>query len=169
MNEIFDMWYWDVQHADVIRWSMVRQYTFTAIYFVSWLGTKWTPSPYLCHYTHKSWQGKKFVLQNLHTHCGAHPVSHGMGTRKFFSWVKWLGCKSEHSPPPKAEVTDEWNGLCFPICLHDLHGVSFTIVDICMLHVCRPCTSFTIVAYSSAVCHMLLSISNINFTLKYFA
>jgi hypothetical protein len=35
MNERFGMQYRDVQRADVIKWSMVHQYTFTTIYFVS--------------------------------------------------------------------------------------------------------------------------------------
>jgi len=51
VSEIFGMRYRDVQHAGVIRWSMVHQYMFTTIYS-QLIGTKWKSSPHLCHCIH---------------------------------------------------------------------------------------------------------------------
>jgi len=50
---------------------------------------------------------------------GAHPASSPKGTR-----VKWLGCKSNYSPPFYAKVMNAWSYVSTPPI--SLHGVVLT-------------------------------------------
>jgi hypothetical protein len=64
------------------------------------------------------------------------------GYQEFFPWVKWLGCKSEHSTPSKDEVTVKWNcSSAFPVCRHGLRAVRFTMVDLYFVSAIFECPS----------------------------
>jgi len=52
----------------------------------------------------------------------------------YFARVKWLGCKTDHSPPSSAEDKNELSCISsLTVSLHGVHRDSFAI-----LHVCSP-------------------------------
>lgn len=64
------------------------------------------------------------------------------GYRVFFPWVKWLGCKSEQLTLSKTEVTVKWNCTStFPLCLHGLCGVTFSMIDLYFMSAIFACPS----------------------------
>ena len=51
------------------------------------------------------------------------------GYRGSLSGLKWSGHKAEHSPPPTAEIKNEWSYTSAPlVCHHGAYGDGFTLL-----------------------------------------
>ena len=71
--------------------------------------------------------GKRFsLLQNMHTDSVVHPASYSMA-RGSFSGIMQLELEVDHSPPPIAEVKNEYSYMSLPLkCLHGMARDNFT-------------------------------------------
>ena len=65
--------------------------------------------------------GKNGFFCMLKTGCDAHLLFFLMGTRVFFSWIKWPERETDHASLPTAEVTNQWSYNSIPpppMCFH---------------------------------------------------
>jgi hypothetical protein len=72
-----------------------------------------------------SWQGQEIFLffKTSRPALGAHPACYSMGTRVLSLQVKWLRFETDHLPPSRAEVKNEWRyTFTFCVCLDEVHG-----------------------------------------------
>jgi hypothetical protein len=82
------------------------------------------------HPLKRNFQRKRAFCFSKHAQIGSrsHSASFCSNTyRDGFSSVKRQGRKVYHSPPPSAEVWNEWSCTCTPpTCLYGVHGDNFT-------------------------------------------
>jgi hypothetical protein len=57
--------------------------------------------------SHPAWGKRFFLLQSAQTDCGANPVSYTMVPDALYLGVKSLGCETDHSPAPSAQVRNK--------------------------------------------------------------